>query len=62
LLSHIISVTEHPLLELPARYNWSRYYEENPDALIYHLHGEFGRSVIRHQMSQLQSSTTAENR
>jgi hypothetical protein len=37
--------------ELPQEYNWSRCDGENPDALIYHLHGEHGRSVIRHQMT-----------
>ena len=50
LLSHILAEKKYPVKELPEIYNWSHCYGDNPEALIYHWHGEFGRSVIRHLM------------
>lgn len=50
ILSHIIAEKKYPVDELPACYNWSRYHEDHPDVVIHHWHGEFGRSVIRHQI------------
>jgi hypothetical protein len=52
LLSQLIADKGIFIGQLPSEYNWSRYYGDAPEALIYHWHGEFGRSVIRHQMSQ----------
>lgn len=53
LLSWIIAEQGLCVSEMPEAYNWSRCYGDNPDALVYHWHGEFGRSVIRHQINRI---------
>lgn len=52
LLSQMIAERGLSIGQLPSVYNWSRNYGEKAEALIYHWHGAFGRSVIRHQMMQ----------
>ncbi len=50
LLSHLIAQKKLAIAELPALYNWSRCQGDAPNAIVYHWHGEFGRSVIKHQI------------
>jgi hypothetical protein len=50
LLSHLIAQKKLSIGEVPQTYNWSRYHGDEPNAIIYHWHGEFGRSVIKHQL------------
>lgn len=50
LLSHLIAEKQLEIAEVPPFYNWSRYWGEEPKAVIRHWHGEFGRSVIRHEL------------
>jgi hypothetical protein len=49
-LSHMIGEKNLSISELPPIYNWSRCSEENPDALILHWHGTYGKCVIKNQM------------
>jgi len=50
LLSQIIREMKYPVKELDEKYNWSRCYGDNTEALIYHWHGELGRNVIRYSL------------
>jgi hypothetical protein len=38
------------LIHLPPIYNWSRMWPENPNAVIRHWHGPYGKHYIHHQM------------
>jgi hypothetical protein len=49
-LSHIIEQQQLRILELPPIYNWRRVYKENPQAVIQHWHGDYGKSYIHHQI------------
>lgn len=40
------------VVELPATYNWSRFNQSNPDALVIHWHGDHGKSIIMHQIQK----------
>lgn len=40
-----------PVAELPLIYNWSRCNPDNPDAVILHWHGQYGKDVIAHQIA-----------
>ncbi|MES2272636.1 MAG: hypothetical protein V4487_00390 [Chlamydiota bacterium] len=50
LLSQIIHEKSICISEMDPQYNWSRRSEENPAAVIYHWHGDFGKCAIRHQI------------
>ena len=50
-LSSIIENKKLPIQELPLIYNWSRLYPDNPDAVILHWHGKYGKAVINHQIT-----------
>ncbi|MBS0628502.1 MAG: hypothetical protein JSS09_09885 [Verrucomicrobia bacterium] len=41
-----------PIGELPSIYNWSRFSESNPNALVVHWHGDHGKSFITHQIQK----------
>lgn len=49
-LTHLILQKKFAVCELPPSYNWSRTYEENPEAFILHWHGAHGKVVIAHQI------------
>lgn len=40
--------------ELSHLYNWSRINPENPDALVLHWHGQYGKAIIEHQIIKMQ--------
>lgn len=53
-LSKIIHDQHLKIPQLPSIYNWSRCYGENPQAVILHWHGLYGKSYIHHQMRRSQ--------
>jgi hypothetical protein len=48
---------QNMVAQLPAIYNWSRCFEDNPEAIVFHWHGAKGKYCIHHQImtSNLQS-------
>lgn len=51
LLSQIIAENKLEVANMPFIYNWAVFYGANPDALIYHWGGEFGRFIIKNKES-----------
>ncbi len=49
-LTHLLLQKKLTPCELPHSYNWSRTYQENPEAHILHWHGAHGKVVIAHQI------------
>jgi len=47
-------IVEHniPIQDLPLIYNWSRFSEQNPEAVVIHWHGKHGKSYITHQIQK----------
>ena len=37
---------------LPPLYNWSRFNKDNPEAIVMHWHGNYGKSTISHQIAK----------
>jgi hypothetical protein len=50
ILGALIEKHEFAVAQLPHIYNWSRRKEDNPDAVIVHWHGQYGKAVIAHQI------------
>ena len=50
ILSKIIHDQKWTVTVLPSIYNWSRCSVENPQAVILHWHGLYGKSYIHHQI------------
>lgn len=51
LLSKVIHDERVKIMTLSPLYNWSRRKEKNPDAIIYHWHGQHGKSHIAHEIA-----------
>lgn len=51
----ILTVLIGDFAPLPHIYNWSRCYEENPQAVILHWHGRHGKTILRHKIAKEQS-------
>lgn len=52
ILHALILKKQIPLGDLPLIYNWSRFSEVNPEALVVHWHGTHGKSFITHQIQK----------
>ena len=52
LLSHIIRENNLTIAEISRHYNWSRCYENNPEAAIFHWHGATGKTAISYQIQR----------
>jgi len=50
ILNQLIQEQNLPVFELPESCNWMRIKGENPEALIMHWHGQYGKEHILHQM------------
>lgn len=49
-LSYLIAEKKADITILPPRFNWSRKIKENPEIVVLHWHGSFGKSVIKSQI------------
>jgi len=49
-LAYLLSQAKMPVGEIPREANWLRFYGPNPNAWIFHWHGDWGHRVIRHQL------------
>ena len=49
-LAAIINEKKIEVNTLPLLYNWSRCREINPDAIVVHWHGKYGKATIAHQI------------
>lgn len=47
IVKHSIDIQDLPLI-----YNWSRFSEQNPEAVVIHWHGKYGKSYIIHEMQK----------
>jgi hypothetical protein len=56
ILSNMIKEKKLDIEKLPEIYNWSRLYEDNPDALVLHWHGDPGHGIIRYRIWYAQDS------
>ncbi len=52
-LSRILFLEKLTFKELPAHYNWDRALGPNPNALIFHWHGQRGKQMIKEQIAAL---------
>lgn len=52
-LSRVLYLEKPSFQELPAEYNWDRGLGPNPDAWIFHWHGQKGKQMIQEQMANL---------
>lgn len=50
--SHMIAEKGLSISVLPPIYNWGRCQEENPEALILHWHGHYGKCAIQHALRE----------
>ena len=51
-LSAILREREIDFVRLPPLYNWSRISGDQERAVVYHWHGQHGKTVIRHQITK----------
>ena len=54
-LSRILFLEKYNFTELPQEYNWDRGLGPNPNALIFHWHGQKGKQMILEQITALSS-------
>lgn len=54
-LSRILFLEKPSFTELPPEYNWDRGLGPNPNALIFHWHGQKGKQMILEQIKALTS-------
>lgn len=59
-LSRILFQNEIPFKELPAIWNWDRGLGANPEAAIFHWHGQKGKQLIKEQMQAIRELGIAE--
>jgi len=52
ILYALILKKQIPIGDFPLIYNWSRFSNTNPDALVIHWHGNHGKSFILHQIQK----------
>ncbi|MBM3198184.1 MAG: hypothetical protein FJZ58_02875 [Chlamydiae bacterium] len=52
-LSHRLFLQGYIPSEIPSTYNWDRGLGPNPEAHIFHWHGQKGKTLIREQINQL---------
>ena len=38
--------------DLPLLYNWSRFNKDNPEAVVMHWHGNYGKTTIAHLIAK----------
>ena len=54
-LSRLLFIHKLSFPEIPSLYNWDRGLGPNPDALVFHWHGQKGKALIQEQLSTLSS-------